>query len=194
MIKSIAVFCGSSSGGADIYRAEAHLLGATMAAMDIELIYGGAKIGVMGAVADGCLNAGGRVTGIIPGFLKTKEVAHDGLTRLLIVETMHERKWQMHEMSDAVITLPGGWGTMEEIFEMLTWAQLGLHEKPIGMLNTNGYYNALLQMCDTMVSEKFLAQATRSILMHDNCVNGIMNKIIAYKPTPGDRILTKKFV
>ena len=126
-MKSIVVFCGSGDGYNETYRETAYLLGKTLAAQDIRIIYGGAKVGLMGALADGALQHGGKITGVIPYFLKTKEVVHDGLTELITVDTMHERKLKMSELGDGIITMPGGWGTMEELFEMLTWGQLGLH-------------------------------------------------------------------
>src|ERR1700750_1460825 len=134
-MKSITVFCGSSFGTDDIFREQAFLLGETLAKQHIQLIYGGADTGLMGAVADGTLNAGGKVTGILPHFLQSKEIAHKNLTELIIVETMHERKTKMNDLCEGVIVLPGGYGTLEEFFEMITWAQLGLHKKPIGILN-----------------------------------------------------------
>ncbi len=183
-MNSIVVFCGSGEGNRVIYRQTASLLGATLAALDIRVIYGGARIGLMGAVADAAMKAGGHVAGVIPGFLQTKEVGHDGLTELITVDTMHERKLKMHELSDGIIALPGGWGTMEELFEMLTWAQLGLHGKPIGILNINGYYDALIALCDTMVKEGFLGQDVRQMLLCDDSVDGIIAQMEAWKPIP----------
>ena len=190
-MESIVVFCGSGMGNRESYRETAYLVGATLAALNIRVIYGGAKIGLMGAVADGALNAGGNVIGVIPGFLKTKEVAHEGLTSLLTVDTMHERKLKMHELSDGIIALPGGWGTMEELFEMLTWAQLGLHPKPIGLLNINGYYNALNALCDTMVSEGFLAADTRKMLLTGTSINELLAAMQAYQPVPAPKLMTE---
>src|SRR6185437_5733025 len=120
---------------------------------------GGACIGLMGAVADGVLDNKGKVIGVIPGFLRSKEIAHEEVSEMIVVESMHERKLKMHELSDGVITMPGGWGTMEEMFEMLTWAQLGLHGKPIGLLNVNGYYDSLISMINNMTDEGFLKES-----------------------------------
>jgi uncharacterized protein (TIGR00730 family) len=143
-MKRITVFCGSSSGTEEIYTTQATLLGETLAIRNIELVYGGAKVGLMGAVADGVLNQGGKVIGVLPNFLGAKEIAHPKLTELILVATMHERKTKMNDLCDGVIVLPGGFGTLDELFEMLTWAQLGLHKKPIAILNVDGYYDALI--------------------------------------------------
>ncbi|MBC7552400.1 MAG: TIGR00730 family Rossman fold protein [Taibaiella sp.] len=181
-MKSIAVFCGAGEGNKPVYAEAARLLGAALAGMNIQLVYGGARIGLMGAVADAALLAGGSVVGVIPQFLKTKEVAHTGLTELITVDNMHERKLRMHELSDGIITLPGGWGTMEEVFEMLTWGQLGLHTKPIGILNVNGYYNALSTQCDIMVAEGFLNAETRKMLLHSDNIEDLLNKMHTFIP------------
>jgi len=154
-MKSIVVFCGSSSGNMRIYTDIAFSLGEKLAQKNIDLVYGGAQIGVMGAVANGALTAGGKVIGVLPHFLKTKEIEHKGVTEMILVETMHERKLKMHELSDGIITLPGGFGTMEEFFEVLTWGQLGLHNNPIGILNAGGFYNSLIHQINHMVSEGF---------------------------------------
>jgi len=180
-IKSIVVFCGSSTGKELIYRELAYQLGQYIARMGARLIYGGAKVGLMGCVADGVLNEGGRVIGVIPGFLRTKEVAHEGLTEMIEVETMHERKLKMHALSDAVIALPGGWGTMEELMEMLTWAQLGLHTKPIGMLNVDGFYAGLHQLVIKMQDSGFLKPEHANMLLMDDTIDDLMEKMIAYK-------------
>lgn len=191
-MKSIAVFCGSGEGNKNCYREAAYLLGATLAALGINIIYGGAKVGLMGAVADAALNAGGEVTGIIPQFLKTKEVAHEGLTELITVANMHERKLKMHELSDGIIALPGGWGTMEELFEMLTWAQLGLHGKPVGLLNVNGYYNSLISLCDTMVKEGFLDANFRTMLLTCDTVHGLLAQIKDWAPIETPKLIVEQ--
>jgi uncharacterized protein (TIGR00730 family) len=178
----IAVFCGSSMGNEDIYKADAVLLGQTLARENIELIYGGARVGLMGAVADGALDSGGRVTGVLPHFLKTqREVAHDGLSELILVETMHERKKIMHELSDGVIALPGGFGTMEEFFEMLTWAQLGLHQKPMALLNTGGFYDNLVGFMDTMADKGFLNEVNRKMVLVAGSVGGLLDRMKLHK-------------
>src|SRR5690554_1994263 len=152
-MKSICVYCASGIGNQSIYGEEAFKLGEILTENKIQVVYGGAKIGVMGKLAEGVLSKNGKIIGIIPEFLKKKEIAHTGLTEIITVQTMHERKALMQEKSDGFIALPGGFGTMEELFEILTWAQLDLHRKPIGILNTNGYYNALIQFVETMIQE-----------------------------------------
>ena len=180
-MKSITVFCGASGGSDSIYITEARMLGQTMARLRITLVYGGARIGVMGAVADGALGAGGKVIGVIPTFLRTKEVAHAGLSELIQVRTMHERKTIMHERCDGIIALPGGFGTLEELFEVLTWAQLGLHKKPIGLLNTNGYYDGLILMIQTMVDRGFLKEIDRSMLLVSRDIQDLLTQMRNYK-------------
>lgn len=152
-------------GNRPAFAAAAREVGQFIAQSGQALVYGGAKVGLMGAVADGALAAGGRVIGVLPHFLADKEIAHPGLTELELVESMHERKTRMHELSDAVITLPGGFGTLDEYFEMLTWAQLGLHRKPIGLLNVEGFYDGLLQFADTMAGTGLLRQSNRDMML-----------------------------
>lgn len=180
-MKKITVFCGSSIGTDEAFKNEAILLGETLAEQNIGLVYGGARVGVMGAVADGVLRAGGEVIGVIPQFLRTKEVAHENLTELIMVKTMHERKTKMHELSDGVIALPGGFGTMEELFEMLTWAQLGLHQKPIGLLNTKGFYNDLIQLVKNMVDKGFLRPEYQKMLTVSDNIPELLDKMSNYK-------------
>lgn len=179
-MKHIAVFCGSSTGTENIYLEQAILLGETLAKNDIQLIYGGAKVGLMGAVANGALNKEGEVTGVIPDFLLKKELAHPGITKLHVVETMHQRKTLMHDLSDGFIALPGGFGTMEELFEITTWAQLGLHKKPIGLLNTNGFYNHLKLMMDQMVISGFLKEIYSDMLLIDENIDGLLKQMKNY--------------
>lgn len=186
MMKNITVFCGSSFGSDDIYKEQATLLGKTLAKQNIQLIYGGADVGLMGAVADGALNEGGKVTGVLPHFLQSKEIAHKNLTELLIVETMHERKTKMNDLCDGVIVLPGGYGTLEEFFEMITWAQLGLHTKPIGILNIDGFYDDLINLVQTMVDKGFLKQINRDMLLISDSINELLDKMKNYQaPTVG---------
>lgn len=177
----IAVFCGAGDGTLPIFKAEAYALGTYFAKHQIQLVYGGAKIGLMGAVADGVLQNKGTVIGVIPTFLLTVEVAHQHLTELIEVPSMHERKRIMHEKSDAIITLPGGFGTLEELFEMLTWSQLGLHQKPIGILNTNGFYDALLLQIDHMVTYGFLKKENAALIVVDNSIAALLEKMQTYK-------------
>ena len=163
-MKSLCVYCGSSSGSAPAYAAAARELGQLLAAQQIELIYGGGRVGLMGALADAVLDAGGRVQGVIPQSLADREVAHHGLTQLHVVETMHQRKALMAELSDGFLALPGGLGTFEELFEIWTWAQLGMHAKPIGLLNVAGYFDLLLQFLDHAVGQQLLKPVHREAL------------------------------
>lgn len=183
-MKSIAVFCGASEGYNEIYQETAYELGSLLARNSIDIVYGGAKVGIMGAVADGALLHGGKVTGVIPSFLKTKEVAHEGLSELIVVETMHERKLLMNKLSEGVIALPGGWGTMEELFEMLTWSQLGLHNKPIGLLNVNGFYEALKALCLNMVQEGFLNETLNNSFLLSDTAEDLLEQMNNYTPPP----------
>ena len=182
-IKSMAVFCGSSKGTKNDYRHQAYELGSILAQEGIEIIYGGAKVGLMGHLADGALAAKGKITGVIPKFLREKEIAHDRLTRLIQVESMHERKQRMHELSDGVIALPGGYGTLEEFFETLTWGQLGLHRKPVALLNINGFYDPLKQLADSMVREGFLNPVNRQMLIINSNITGLL-KQMKEQPVP----------
>lgn len=179
-MKRMAVFCGSSAGNDPVYIHQARELGEILALRGIEVIYGGARVGIMGAVAEGALGRGGKVTGVIPYFLQSKEVAHEGLTEMILVNTMHERKTRINDLSDGVIALPGGFGTMDEFFEMLTWAQLGLHRKPMGMLNTKGYYNALDQMVQTMVDQGFLKQSNKRRMIISQNIEELLHKMESY--------------
>ncbi len=183
-ITSICVFCGSSEGNDIQITESAEALGTYMAQQDITLVYGAAKIGVMGQVAQACLEHKGKVIGVIPEFLKLKEVVHLGLTELITNENMHQRKMTMQEISDGFITLPGGFGTLEELFEIITWSQLGLHQKPIGLLNINGFYDDLLKMLEHMVRRGFLKMENYELLLVDTSVEGLIKKMRAYKPQP----------
>ena len=183
-MKQIAVYCGSSAGVNGIYREEAARLGRLLVEMDIALVFGGGKVGLMGVLADAVLEAGGEATGIIPSFLQVKEVAHGKLTRMITVESMHERKALISEMSDGFIAMPGGFGTLDEVFEILTWGQLGLHGKPVGILNVNGYYDSILGGLDTMVSEGFLRQENRELVLSDSSPGGLLEKMNAFRPLP----------
>lgn len=180
-MKSITVFCGSSFGSEDIYKEQAALLGQTLAKNNIQLVYGGANVGLMGAVADGALAGDGKVLGVLPYFLQSKEIAHNQLTELMLVETMHERKTKMNELCDGVIVLPGGYGTLEEFFEMITWAQLGLHQKPIGILNIDGFYDDLINLVQNMVDKGFLKQINRDMLLISNNIDELLEMMRNYK-------------
>lgn len=185
-MKSITVFCGSSFGSDEIYKEQATLLGQTLAKENIQLIYGGANVGLMGAVADGVLEKGGKAIGVLPHFLQSKEIAHNNLTELILVETMHERKTKMNELCDGVIVLPGGYGTLEEFFEMITWAQLGLHKKPIAILNIDGFYDDLIKLVQTMVDKGFLKQINQKMLLVSDSIDALLEKMRNYQaPTVG---------
>ncbi|MCD0474632.1 TIGR00730 family Rossman fold protein [Flavobacterium sp. EDS] len=176
----ITVFCGSSFGNKKEYETQAFQLGQIMSENSIDLVYGGAKVGLMGAVADGVLNKNGKVIGVLPDFLMKKEIAHDNLTELIIVKSMHERKTKMNELSDGVIALPGGFGTLEEFFEMLTWAQLGLHKKPIGILNIDGFYDLLLEFILKMVNEGFLKEINQQMIIVSTDSQDLLLKMKSY--------------
>ncbi|MDM8173913.1 MULTISPECIES: LOG family protein [Olivibacter] len=194
-IKSITVFCGSSNGLKSSYMEQAFLLGETLAQKGIQLVYGGAKVGLMGAVADGALSKKGRVVGIIPDFLKKKELAHGGITELHIVETMHQRKTKMHDLSDGFIALPGGFGTMEELFEIITWAQLGLHKKPIGLLNTDSFYDHLVLLLDQMVNNGLLKESNRNMLLVNQDIDTLIEQMYSYEaPAVGKWISSEEEV
>ena len=181
-LKSIAVFCGSSEGNDTRIIDQATQLGVLLAKEDIAVVYGAAKIGIMGKVAEAALEHKGKVIGVIPEFLKLKEVVHLGLHELITTDNMHQRKLKMHELSDGFITLPGGFGTFEELFEIITWAQLGLHQKPIGLLNSNGFYDDLIAMLETMVSKGLLKMENYEMLIIDAEVDSLLEKMKNYKP------------
>lgn len=181
-LKSVAVFCGSSEGNDPIIISQAKLLGYILATKNMTLVYGAAKIGIMGKLAQATLDNKGKVIGVIPEFLKLKEVVHLELTDLIITANMHTRKLKMHDLSDGFIALPGGYGTFEELFEIMTWSQLGLHQKPIGLLNINGFYDNLISMLKTMVSKDFLKQDNLELLIVDDNIESLIQKMICYKP------------
>jgi len=180
IMQRITVFCGSSFGTDTLFEQQAYQLGKTLAAKNIALVYGGAKVGLMGAVANGALENGGEAIGVLPTFLQNKELAHEQLTSLILVDTMHERKAKMNELCDGIITLPGGFGTLEELFEMLTWAQLGLHQKPIGILNVNGFYEQLLGLLQVMVDKGFLKAINKDMLLVADTIDELLHKMENY--------------
>ena len=188
-MKSIAVFCGSSDGNDVQIISEAYKLGETFADQKITLVYGAAKIGIMGKVAQGTINNKGKVIGVIPDFLKTKEIVHADLNELIVTKNMHDRKVLMYDKSDGFMIIPGGFGTMDEFFEITTWGQLGLHTKPIGILNTNGYYDALIQQCKVMVKRGFLKQENLDAVVVDNNIDGLLEKMNNFKPLPAPKWL-----
>ncbi len=192
-MKNILVYCGSSTGFNEIYKNTAIAAGKTLAQAQKTLVYGAGTVGIMGIIADAVLENGGSVIGIIPSFMEKWEVQHNGLTELHVVETMHERKQLMAELADAVIALPGGWGTMDELFEILTWKQLSLHQMPVGLLNTNGFYDPLLAMIDKMVDEGFLKTINRDMLLVDDNFDSLLNRLeqAAYPDFPVGKWIDK---
>mgnify|MGYP002784680009 CR=1 FL=1 len=178
----VCVFAGSSIGARDDYRAAAVALANEMAARGLDMVYGGAHVGLMGAIADALLAHGRAVTGVIPEALVTRELAHRGLTQLHVVSTMHERKALMAGLADAFIALPGGWGTLEEYFEVLTWGQLKIHGKPCGLLNVAGYYDPLLRFLDHSIDEGFVREAQRPMVLASSSPAALLDELVAYRP------------
>ncbi len=164
-MQSICVFCGANFNGDPVLREAVEQLAEVMVSQNITLIFGGGRVGVMGIMADAVLQRGGKAIGVIPGFLMDKEVGHTGLTEMHVVENMHQRKQLMNDLCDGIIMLPGGFGTLEEFFEVLTWLQLGLHHHPVGVLNVNGFYDNLLKQMDVMVEQRFLKQVNRELVI-----------------------------
>lgn len=190
-LEKICVFCGSNEGNDIAIVEAARSLGETFAQREITLIYGAGKIGVMGIIAESALANNGRVVGIIPNFLKLKEVVHLGLTELISTENMHERKLKMQEESDGFIALPGGMGTLEELFEIITWLQLGLHQKPIGLLNVNGFFDDLINMLETMVRKGFLSMKNYELLLVDTNLDSLLQKMENFKRPDVPKWLTE---
>lgn len=193
-MRSICVFCGSSLGRNPDYEKGAIALGTAIVDRGLTLVYGGGNVGLMGVVADAVLTAGGEVFGVIPEFLVAKELAHPGLTRLETVQSMHDRKARMAELSDAFIALPGGYGTLEEFCEVLTWAQLGLHQKPHGLLNIAGYYDPLLQFFDQAVTEKLVRPVHRSLVLQATEPEVLLDRLSAYEPQNVDKWIKKETI
>ena len=181
-MKRVCVFCGSSSGVRPGYRAAAEELGRRLAGRGMGLVYGGARVGLMGAVADAVLSARGQVIGVIPEALVAKELAHTGLTELRVVASMHERKAVMADLSDGFIAIPGGWGTLEEFFEVLTWGQLGLHQKPCGLLNIEHYFDGLLSFSDRMIEEGFVRRENAAMISVSSDPVALIDLLVAYTP------------
>lgn len=180
-IKSIVVFCASSLGNSIIYEDQAKSVGYTFAQRNIQLVYGGGRAGLMGVVANAALEKGGEVVGVIPHFLNSKEREHRGVTKLITVDSMHDRKRIMNDHAEGIIALPGGFGTLEELFEMITWAQLGLHAKPVGILNIDGFYDHLIKFMDHMVNEGLLKQENRKMLLISDSIEDLLNQMENYK-------------
>jgi uncharacterized protein (TIGR00730 family) len=186
-IKRVCVYCGSNSGSRPAYTKAARDLGAFLAQRGLELVYGGGRVGLMGTVADAVLAAGGHVIGVIPESLVAREVGHLGLKDLRVVKSMHERKALMVELSDAFIALPGGFGTLEEFCEVLTWAQLGLHRKPYGLLNVEGFYDSLLSFFDHAVAENFIRAAHRELVITESDPERLLDLLAQAQPPNLDK-------
>jgi hypothetical protein len=180
VLRRICVFCGSSFGSRPAYREAAETTGRLLCQRGIELVYGGGNVGLMGTMADACLDGGGRVIGVIPQALVDKEVAHLGLTELRVVQSMHERKSLMADLSDAFLALPGGYGTWDELCEALTWTQLGIQRKACALLNVSGYYDAFLEFADRAVSEGFLKDVNRDLLLSDDDPARLLDRLAGY--------------
>ncbi len=185
-MKSISVFCGANFNGDPLLLKAVHQLADVFVGNDITLVFGGGRVGVMGLIADAVLERGGRAIGVIPQFLMDKEVGHTGLTELIITENMHQRKQKMADISDGVITLPGGFGTLEEFFEVLTWLQLGLHNNPIGLLNVDGFYDLLIEQIDLMVEKKFLKPINRNLVLTHSDPASLVNLMLNFDSKPDD--------
>jgi uncharacterized protein (TIGR00730 family) len=190
-MKSVCVFCGSSPGARPGYRDGAERLATAIAKRGLDLVYGGASVGLMGVLADAALAAGGRVVGVLPRALDRKEIAHAGLSELRIVDSMHERKAQMAERSDAFVALPGGIGTLEEWFEVLTWSQLGFHAKPCGLLDVDGYFAPLLALLDRAVSERFVTPEHRSMIVVENDAERLLDALASWRAPAAEKWLDR---
>ena len=183
-MQNVCVYCGSSMGFEGIHQEAAQAFGQTLAARQLGLVYGAGNVGLMGVVANAVLDNGGKVIGVIPQFLKDWEVAHTGLTELIVTQNMHSRKEKMADLSDAFVALSGGFGTMDELFEILTWSQLELHQKPIVILNLNGFYDPLLAMVDQLVKGGFLKSENRDLLLVATSVEAVFEKLASFKAAP----------
>jgi uncharacterized protein (TIGR00730 family) len=188
-MKSICVYCGASPGASPLYAAAARTLAQELVDDSIALVYGGGRVGLMGILADEVLRLGGTATGVIPQALIDKETGHTGLTRLHVVKDMHERKAMMADLADGFIALPGGIGTLEELFEVLTWAQLGLHGKPIGLFNSNGFYDGLLAFIRHLVTEQFVKTAHAGLLLDENDARRLLTRLKTFQPSAGTALL-----
>jgi len=186
MMRSVAVFCGSSRGFDQEYSSQAEKLGQLLAQRNITLVFGGSKVGLMEDLSDSALQAGGKVIGVMPRLLYDKGIGHTGLSEMIVVETMHERKLRMNELCEGIIALPGGFGTLDECFEMITWVQLGIHQKPVALLNVKGFYDSLAQMITHMTAQGFLKEVHRDMLIISHCMEEILQKMEDYTaPTEG---------
>ena len=191
-LRTLCVYCGASSGHAPVYADAARLLGKTLADYQITLVYGGGRVGLMGIVADAVMNAGGKVIGVIPKALMDTEVGHEHISELRVVKDMHERKALMAEHADAFIALPGGLGTLEELFETLTWAQLGFHEKPIGLLNVNGFYDGLVDFLAHQIREGFLRTEHAQLLFNESDASTLIEQLASFEMPKGVSWLSRQ--
>jgi uncharacterized protein (TIGR00730 family) len=182
VVNAVCVFCGSRFGETDRYRAAAEQLGGEIAARGLRLVYGGGRVGLMGALADAALARGGEVVGVIPDVLADREVAHGGLTELILTESMHERKATMEELADGFIALPGGFGTLEEFCEMLTWGQLGIHRKPLGLLDVDRFFDPLIAFFDQMTRDGFVPPLHRNLVLRADSAARLLDAYAAYEP------------
>ncbi|HAT1512046.1 TPA: TIGR00730 family Rossman fold protein [Morganella morganii] len=180
-IKRIAVYCGSAAGASEIYRLEAVKFARILVEQGITLVYGGASVGIMGTVADTVLREGGKAIGVIPALLEGREIAHKNLTELHRVSTMHERKSKMIELADGFAALPGGFGTLEEFAEVFTWSQIGLHQKPVGLMNINNYYDPLLSLISKMTDEQFMQEKYRHMAIVETDGNALIRRFRDYE-------------
>jgi uncharacterized protein (TIGR00730 family) len=191
-MKRICVLCGSSQGSRPEYRAAAEEMGAELLRRKIGLVFGGGKVGLMGVIADAVLRAGGEAVGVIPEHIMSREIGHEGLTKLHVVQSMHERKALMADLSDAFIAMPGGFGTLEEFCEVLTWSQLGLHAKPCGILNVLGYYTPLLAMFDHAVEERFLKPENRGLVLARESAAELLQALAEWRPVRVEKWLDRE--
>lgn len=187
-MKSLCVYCGSSFGNSPLYAEAARALATEMVRQDIGLVYGGGKVGLMGVIADEVLALGGKAIGVIPQALFDKEVGHSGLSELHVVQTMHERKALMAELAEGFAALPGGIGTLEELFEILTWAQLGFHQKPVGVLNVEGFYDGLIAFLHMQVKQGFVRDQQAELLLHDETAPALIARMQAYVPQQSTKL------
>jgi hypothetical protein len=191
-MKSVCVYCGSATGARPEYLAAARLVGETLAARGLELVYGGARIGMMGAMADAALERGGRVYGVLPEALFETEIAHTGLTEFRVASSLHERKALMAARADAFIALPGGYGTLDEIFEALTWTQVGVHEKPCGLLNVAGFYDLLLAYLDHAAQEELVRPVLRPLLVADTDLHRLLDRLQSFELPDAVKAMTRR--
>lgn len=185
-LKAVCVYCGSNFNGDATLRKAIKQLAQTLVKQEIKLVYGGGSVGVMGVLANDILELGGLVTGVIPQFLMDKEVGHKGVTEMIVTENMHQRKQKMADLSDGFVILPGGFGTLEEFFEVLTWLQLGLHNKPIGVLNVGGFYDPLFAQMEMMVQSKFLKPANRDLVFNESDAETLIDKMDNFSAIPDE--------